>query len=300
MTEKAPAKRISKHFSAQDADITIQSSDGVLFKLNRQNLGMNTGAFPGAEIATQEEIVYLTEPAKVLEIVFQFVYPRRHPTLGDIDFDTLLRVAEAVEKYEVFAAMNICEIRLHNYPEEYTGKVFLHALKHDYKDLVNKTAITFCREHSLDIVKALPSHCVIPWLEYVQTWDRLFDNVIQRIENLKSASDCNFSISERKGGAKNTIKTICPGCRLSLIYYFTKLGRIDDLSTVKVALESPLLLIAKVNRYKSKCDSCTNDTCSVYFSAMKKVLEDGIAGVPPFTHFLKPKGPSRSVAGTPK
>ena len=146
------------------------------------------------------------------------------------------------------------------------------------------------------------THHFCPQLEYVQTWDRLFENVIQRIEDLKSASDCNFSISERKGGAKNAIKTICPGCRLSLIYYFTKLGRIDDLSTVKVALESPHLLTGKVNRYGAKCDSCTNmsNMCSVYLPAMKKVLQDGIAGVPPFTHFLKAKGPSHSVAGAAK
>ncbi|KAF8877849.1 hypothetical protein CPB84DRAFT_1794649 [Gymnopilus junonius] len=103
---------VNNQFSAQDADITIQSSDGVLFKLHRQNLGTNTGGFPGMEISTQEEIVHLPEPAKVLEIVFQFVYPKKHPKLKGLDFGTILEVAEAVEKYEVFAAMNICEIRL--------------------------------------------------------------------------------------------------------------------------------------------------------------------------------------------
>ena len=60
----------------------------------------------------KKETMNLDEASDVLEILFQFVYPRRHPTLEDTEFETLLAVAEAVEKYQVFSAMNLCAVRL--------------------------------------------------------------------------------------------------------------------------------------------------------------------------------------------
>ena len=98
--------------NAADSDVTFQSSDGVLFLIHRKNLEAITGAFPGPEFSTGGEIVPLTEPAKVLEIMFQFIYPRRHPTLEKLNFELILAVAEAVEKYEIFSAMKTCEVQL--------------------------------------------------------------------------------------------------------------------------------------------------------------------------------------------
>jgi len=51
----------------------------------------------------------VTEPSSTLEIVFQFMYPRRQPSIKDLGFQKILAVADAVEKYKVFAAMNLCE-----------------------------------------------------------------------------------------------------------------------------------------------------------------------------------------------
>ncbi|KAF8886682.1 hypothetical protein CPB84DRAFT_1684953, partial [Gymnopilus junonius] len=85
------------------------SSDGMLFHIHHQNLAISTGAFPGSEFNTQGEIVELTESSKVLEILFQFIYPKKHPKLKDLDFATLMEVVEVVEKYQVFSAMNTCE-----------------------------------------------------------------------------------------------------------------------------------------------------------------------------------------------
>lgn len=58
-------------------------------------------------------MVHLTEPAKILRVCFDFVYPKRHPDLKDIeDFETLAAIAEAVGKYQIFSAMNTCNTRL--------------------------------------------------------------------------------------------------------------------------------------------------------------------------------------------
>lgn len=95
-----------------EADVIFQSVDGVQFHLHRKYIEVNTGAFPPAEFDTRGEITHLTETSTVLETLFQFVYPQRHPDLDDMDFNTVSAVAEAAEKYEVFYAMNICRIRM--------------------------------------------------------------------------------------------------------------------------------------------------------------------------------------------
>jgi hypothetical protein len=57
-------------------------------------------------------VVDLTEDSSTLELLFQFIYPQRHPTLFDAPYEVVAPLAEAAEKYEVFAAMNICQIRI--------------------------------------------------------------------------------------------------------------------------------------------------------------------------------------------
>jgi hypothetical protein len=84
----------------------------MLFHIHRMNLATNTGGFPPEGFLTLDEEVELTETSVVLEILFQFIYPRKHPSLVGIAFATLSKVAEAAEKYQVFSAMNVCEIRM--------------------------------------------------------------------------------------------------------------------------------------------------------------------------------------------
>lgn len=48
----------------------------------------------------------------MLDLLFQFVYPKRHPDLKEVEFTLLAQLAEAAEKYEVYAAMQICKVRM--------------------------------------------------------------------------------------------------------------------------------------------------------------------------------------------
>ena len=90
----------------------FESVDGVQFRLHRKNLEAHTGAFPAPEFETNGETTHLTEPANILRILFQFVYPRRQPDLERLDFEVVAAVSEAAEKYEVFSAMPICNVRM--------------------------------------------------------------------------------------------------------------------------------------------------------------------------------------------
>ena len=75
-------------------------------------LGVTTGTFPGSEMDTGGEMVQLTEPANVLSILFSFLYPKAPPDLRGESFKVVAAVAEAVGKYEVFLAVEVCNQQL--------------------------------------------------------------------------------------------------------------------------------------------------------------------------------------------
>jgi hypothetical protein len=96
---------------AADADVVFKSKDGILFRIHLKNLETGTGKLPPDGVSTGE-IIELPEISTVLEDVFAFIYPRRHPLLAQIQMSHLVMVAEAAEIYEVFAAMSVCYLRM--------------------------------------------------------------------------------------------------------------------------------------------------------------------------------------------
>jgi len=97
-------------FRSADAEITYKSADGVLFRIHKINLEACTEGLSPPEGSTFEEIVELTEDARTLELLFQFIYPTAGIDLSSIDFHALESLAEAAEKYQVYTAMSICKI----------------------------------------------------------------------------------------------------------------------------------------------------------------------------------------------
>ncbi|KDR68757.1 hypothetical protein GALMADRAFT_78291 [Galerina marginata CBS 339.88] len=159
--------------NAGDADVTIQSSDGVLFRLHRKYLEANTSAFPGPDAGPirsdrPEDVVYVTEPADILEILFEFVYPRRHPTLEGIKAEILLPLAEAVEKYEVFSAVTTCDVQLKLCMLTHPAEVLSHAVKHD-RPYVNEAALCLARTPRPlnEILGILTPTAQIPWVNHL-------------------------------------------------------------------------------------------------------------------------------------
>jgi hypothetical protein len=94
-----------------NADITLQSSDNVLFKFYRKQLEACSGAFGGAEAFTAtDEPVMFTEPSWVVDLLLQLMSRQEPPDLRSVYFNTLDLLAEAVEKYEVFASKSLCKL----------------------------------------------------------------------------------------------------------------------------------------------------------------------------------------------
>ena len=62
--------------------------------------------------AESDVVIQLPEKSVILDLLFQFCYPERHPELNDLAFDILAELAEAAEKYKMFSAISICRISM--------------------------------------------------------------------------------------------------------------------------------------------------------------------------------------------
>ncbi|KAF8054870.1 hypothetical protein FPV67DRAFT_973099 [Lyophyllum atratum] len=200
-----PLRRISERFNAHDADIIFASSDHVLFYIYRKHLESNAAAFPPAEFETRGEIVPLTEDAATLELLFQYTYPQRHPHLGDVTFDTLARLAEAAEKYEVFAAMNICSLRMKQLLPRHAAEIFSYANKHGYTDIMSEAGPLVLDTPLDEVVKGLSLQYVVPWVCYREAWSRAAFGAINSLpypyfrdtNGSIPCRHCSFSIDRR-------------------------------------------------------------------------------------------------------
>ncbi|KAF7372841.1 hypothetical protein MSAN_00490100 [Mycena sanguinolenta] len=156
--------QVNSRFNFADADVTFKSSDGVLFRVHRKNLEVCTEAFPPSEISSEGEVVELTETSVTLEILFQFMYPKRHPTLDITPFKVLRPLSEAAEKYQVFPAMNICHIRMRNMVDRHPVEVAVYATKHNYPYLVSEVAPMMIAMDSVKVIEMLPQNLILPWV----------------------------------------------------------------------------------------------------------------------------------------
>ncbi|KAJ3792064.1 hypothetical protein GGU11DRAFT_693969 [Lentinula aff. detonsa] len=151
--------------NASDADVVIHSSDNIEFRLHKKNLECTTGAFPSADTPVDpDEIVRLTESAATLEILFQFIYPRRFPSLKDLEFDSLILLAEAAEKYEVVGLIYACEVNLRRYLTTRPKRVLEFSAKHDHLDLVDELKPILVETPLSELTGILPDHVYKPWV----------------------------------------------------------------------------------------------------------------------------------------
>ncbi|CAK5282568.1 unnamed protein product [Mycena citricolor] len=166
-------------FNASDADVSFISSDRTLFRVHRKNLEVCAEGFPPCEVASpgSQELIPLEECSTILELLFQFIYPRRHPGLDTVTFDVLAPLAEAAEKYQVFPAMNICHIRLRDMGKDHPVEVAAYAAKHDYPHLLGEIGPMMISMPAVDVADLLPPNLFRPWTRYVQEWVRIHQTI---------------------------------------------------------------------------------------------------------------------------
>ncbi|KIM42577.1 hypothetical protein M413DRAFT_10123 [Hebeloma cylindrosporum] len=148
---------LSPLFNDATADITFKSSDNILFKIHSKHLQTASAVLSLGSVSMDlAETVPLSEKSDVLEVLFQFIHPPqeggnyRQPCVTEMEPNLFFRVAEAAEKYAVFAAMNVCLTWMHQVVEKYPFRVLNHSGKHDYTKLADEAA-----EASVSVPSAL-------------------------------------------------------------------------------------------------------------------------------------------------
>ncbi|KAJ7790619.1 hypothetical protein B0H13DRAFT_1676139, partial [Mycena leptocephala] len=155
---------------ADDADITISSSDGVLFKVHRKNLEIHSDIFAAAADTTQREhyddgeIVHLTEQADVLDLLFQYMYRQPQPLLKSIKFEICARLAEAAEKYLVYAATPATKLRMRDSVIEHPLEVLNYAARHNHAELADEAARLSMGLPVVQAVKILAPDTLAKWV----------------------------------------------------------------------------------------------------------------------------------------
>jgi len=168
------SNKTSEQFSAADADVVFISTDGVEFEIHRKYLETMAGAFPPAEFPTSKEPVPLSEPAVVLEMLFQFVYPGRHPDVETIEsLELFAELAEAAEKYDVYPAISVCKLRMRAIIHQKPILVLSYATRHGYMSLADQAAQLTLAEDQADVVALLPHTAAVPYLKYIAAWERV-------------------------------------------------------------------------------------------------------------------------------
>ncbi|KIK55362.1 hypothetical protein GYMLUDRAFT_76580 [Collybiopsis luxurians FD-317 M1] len=191
----------SNLFNSADADIVVQSSDNVQFHLHKNNLQCTTGGLPPVDISNDKETVYFPESSATLELLFQFVYPRQFPSLTSLDFDSLLLLAEAAEKYKVFAACTACFYRLREFEKTHPKQILEFAGKHDYRELAEDVQPILVDTPLSELVDILPSPMIF------RNWSLFRErHLMKAVEDEKQAFSrhkrthkCNAALSGIKG-----------------------------------------------------------------------------------------------------
>nr|GAT50046.1 predicted protein [Mycena chlorophos] len=163
-------------------DIVLRSSDGVSFGAHANNLAQSATGLPPAEREVRQqsndedetEIVQLVESADVLELLLQYTHYQRQPSSKGWCFPLLERLAEAVEKYRLFGAMEVCKLRMEANARIYSQEVLSYAVKHDYpdiRDVIMPQTLSWDLE---DIQSTLgDSFLIIAWVKYREQYLKL-------------------------------------------------------------------------------------------------------------------------------
>ncbi|KAJ7646116.1 hypothetical protein DFH06DRAFT_1050726 [Mycena polygramma] len=167
--------RIAERFCASDADMTVASCDGVLFRVHRKNLAAHSDVFCNAEDATLtgscEEIVHLSESAEILDLLFQFMYDPS-PALDSLEFGTLASLAEASEKYDVHSALTPCRLQMQASASEHPFEVLMYAVRHDLANLANEAAQQSMGRGVAEALAVLSHDDFKPWILFHERWHR--------------------------------------------------------------------------------------------------------------------------------
>ncbi|KAJ7165510.1 hypothetical protein C8R43DRAFT_986592 [Mycena crocata] len=185
--------RVSERFCAADADLTISSSDGVLFKVYRKNLEAHSDIFADASSVTKlengDDTVRLSESADVLDLLFQYMNRQLPPDLAPVNFSICSALAEAAEKYVVYSALRPCRTRMNESIRDHPLEVLDYAMKHRHFDIANEATRESMGATIESAMSALEPEVSKKWIIFHQNWHREISRYLAKMLSWHTAPD---------------------------------------------------------------------------------------------------------------
>ncbi|KAF7329096.1 BTB domain-containing protein [Mycena kentingensis (nom. inval.)] len=222
-------------------DVVFRSSDGSLCGAHAKTLEIFAEGFPPASLLKENEpeVVQLTEDSKTLELLLQYLHAGRHPALSSYAFPTVASLAEAVEKYQVYGAIELCKVRMELSVQNHSLEVLAYAVKHNYRQLANQAAPLTLKKSFQTIRRALPVNGALAWAQYRD----------ECMELMRKAINVSPPVILHKGGRASCEEW--PEFYMLVRDNFT--GNLDNLEDYR---EMPHFIEAKIDKYLGECKNC--------------------------------------------
>ncbi|KII91400.1 hypothetical protein PLICRDRAFT_507101 [Plicaturopsis crispa FD-325 SS-3] len=175
-TTQAMNAPLSSRFCSADADVCFRSCDNVIFRFYRKNLEVHSEGFAvDGMTSSPSDVVTVTETSAVLDLLLQFMSRQPQPDMEEIAFAELAGLAEAAEKYQVYSAMQLCNIYMRKSISEHGLAVLDYATKHGYMGLADEAALHTVSDSCTTARAVLSLGCFYAWLQWKCHWhDTLF------------------------------------------------------------------------------------------------------------------------------
>ncbi|KAK7458158.1 hypothetical protein VKT23_010066 [Stygiomarasmius scandens] len=169
----ATETRRSSRFCVEDpeADWFVLSNDGILFGIRGANTEVcSEGIYDlGSPDAANDELewhIKLDAPARVLNLLFEYLYNKRRTNLETVSIELLIELTEAAEKYRVRSAIDACQRALRKHIPNNALEVAHVAGKYKYHDELIRAAPYIVDEDLSVIGVNLPQNLHMPFVLY--------------------------------------------------------------------------------------------------------------------------------------
>jgi len=245
-----------------DIDLVLKASNDLIFGAHKRNLELYSEGFPIAQgTSSDNEVIILSEGGLVLRLLLEFMHNTLQPDLSNLTFSTLALFAEAVEKYMVFSAMQVCKMHMEKAIKSHPFEVFLYAVKHNYGGLADNAAPSLVRvplgkflEDA--IAGGLPANTIVHFIRYREHWS----NVLHILYG-------DLPVVKHRGGSDT--------CDMWAEFYNA------ILLDVKLDASSLSQFSNTVEVNRDILDDCVQ--CGMRIDRVKKKIADAISAIPCFS-----------------
>jgi len=263
---RGPEFSQSERFCFPDADLVLESSDNVRFKVHRTIMDRHSSGTSSISDGSLEDSVKLAESAKVLDLLLSIVYrlDRAKSNLRSADFDVLNAVAEAAEKYSIDVASGICEVYMCESGTKHPIEVMKYAIKYDHVEVMDGAAPWLI---------GLPENSVLHISEqakFLRAWARYY-----------SACSKQLGVIYANRPRHTTMYHSCNICPAEDALDKAVLEAIAIMGTDPTSFRNADEIFCRPLTTASKCS-----TCCEWLLGWKKKIAAGMDSVPKFSTFI--------------